>query len=137
MVTDGLVGSRRISSEQVQALNGYEANKSFRNRFIELNEVCVNPEFRSSEGTNPGRDSALRCPRPRPAGGTKSATTSTSSTLVPRRLGAGTAQRAIPANFGVRAQYFGPSSKANGRQPAIAPLDVGTWGFLGPWTLDL
>ena len=62
----------------------------------------IYPEFQSWARENGGRDSALRCPRPRPAGGMNDARADTRSGSVPRLNGAVTAQRAVPTNFGVR-----------------------------------
>jgi hypothetical protein len=53
----------------------------------------------------PGRDSALRCPRPRGAGGTNRARICArlrSFRCLTLRSATGTAQRAIPTSFGVR-----------------------------------
>ena len=61
----------------------------------------LEPEHRSWSTEKGGRDSALRCPRPRPAGGMNGVRTDTCHRVVPRLNGAETAQRTVPTNFGV------------------------------------
>jgi hypothetical protein len=68
-----------------------------------------------------GRDSALRCPRPRGAGGTNRAkyyTRQHSFRRLTLRSATETAQRAIPTNFGVRVEpsplFFRPAVKSGG-----------------------
>ena len=63
---------------------------------METSAALFYPELGRSRLAEMGRDSALRCPRPRPAGGTNGARTSLYTPHVPRLNGAGTAQRAIP-----------------------------------------
>src|SRR6266850_1470905 len=57
-----------------------------------------------------GRDIALRCPRPRPAGGTSAAPrTPTQPACVPRLNGAGTPQRGVPT-FAKQIRAFRPAA---------------------------
>src|ERR1022692_791745 len=92
----------------------------------------IRPELRSGTLRRYGRDSALRCPRPRRAGGTNCAR------ILPRRrsfrawYGAGTAQRAVPTCFSVRVRCVGilllacliPSARALTNQPTTTLVEL-------------
>ena len=81
---------------------------------------CVYPEFRSRALDHRGRDSALRCPRPRRAVGKKCARRPVRRDLFRAYYGAGTAQRAIPTTFGVRVEsWAGWKCPAAHRTPAF------------------
>jgi hypothetical protein len=77
--------------------------------------MAIIPENRSWARANCGRDGALRCPRPRPAGGTNCARLDAHLGSAPRLDGAVTAQRAIPTNFGSRAQSWLEAGEAEAR----------------------